>query len=565
MADVFKARDPLLNIDVALKMMKAPLSDSGHEEAERFLRDARALARLDHPNIVRVYDVGTHDGRAYFTMGFVAGGSLDGHADRFTDPLAAAMLVEKVARAMQFVHEHGVLHRDLKPANILIDEEGEPRVGDFGLAKFRDDDLEITREGVAMGTVPYMAPEQARGQTQLFGPATDVWALGVILYELLTRRRPFEAKSREAIASLICTAEPPRLRTARADIDGGLEDVVLKCLEKRPKDRYASAAELADDLRRWRLSEPRPGGWRPSSLTRRVRRWVRHHRIACTIAAVALLSGLSLLALRPGVPVESDNAAPATPVHLEGDSAERAKPEPTDSEVLERVRSELEQGQGQAVRLLPDAGLAMWYRRRVEADVPLSRSGETLTVKNFRPGLVELLPESPADGYRLTAEVYIANKAHSPATGIFVACREHLAPDDVPEHWWVSLAFPCAPTVPRAAVNVHRYRAGDSKTGFHFPTEVQRRGLAGQPWEGVWRHLAIEVRSQGVTAFWEGQRIGGIDLSELQTRIDLLSGVRVALPVDKRPTAAFLLHGGLGLYNDDAFTTFRQVTLELLK
>jgi serine/threonine-protein kinase len=563
MADVFKARDPLLNIDVALKMMKAPLSDSGHEEAERFLRDARALARLDHPNIVRVYDVGTHEGRAYFTMGFVAGGSLDGHADRFTDPLAAAMLVEKVARAMQFVHEHGVLHRDLKPANILIDEEGEPRVGDFGLAKFRDDDLEITREGVAMGTIPYMAPEQARGQTQLFGPATDVWALGVILYELLTGRRPFEAKSREAIASLICTAEPPPLRSARADINGSLEDVVLKCLEKRPKNRYASAAELAEDLRRWRFNEPHPREWWPSSVTRRVRRWVRHHRTACIVAAVALLGGSSLLALRPGVRVESDNATPATPVHLEEDVAGRAKPEPTDSEVLERVRSELEQGQ--AVGLLPDAGLPMWYRRRVAPDIPLTRSGETLTLGNFRIGLVELLPEHPAKGFRLRAEVFISDIAKSPAAGIFVAFRERSAPDGVPEHWWVSLMFPWAPAAPRAAVSVFRTRAGDSKTGFVAPTEVRGHGLAGQPWEGTWRRLAIEVRSQGVTAFWEGQRIGAVDLSELQRCIDLLSGARVALPVADRPRAEWLLRGGLGLYNEEAHTTFRKVTLEPLE
>jgi serine/threonine-protein kinase len=255
MGVVYKARDPVLKIDVALKTMQAAPGEERPELAERFDREAQALALLDHPHIVRIYDTGRHGGQAYFTMGFMTGGSLDRRLDRFRDPRAAAALVEKVARAMHYVHERGILHRDLKPGNILLDERGEPRVTDFGLAKFRDSELELTRPGAVLGTLPYMAPEQASGQLDRIGPATDIWALGVILYELLTGRRPFEGKMREAVASLICTAEPPKPRGLRPGLDRALETVALKCLEKRPEDRYRSAGELADDLGLWLSGE----------------------------------------------------------------------------------------------------------------------------------------------------------------------------------------------------------------------------------------------------------------------------------------------------------------------
>jgi serine/threonine-protein kinase len=551
MADVYKARDAVLKIVVALKVMKAPLADSGDEDAERFLRDVRALARLDHPNIVRVYDVGTQDGRAYFTMGFMVGGSLDRHADRFADPRAAAALVEKVARAMHYAHEQGVLHRDLKPANILLDEKGEPKVGDFGLAKIRDEDLEITRDGVVMGTYPYMAPEQARGQINMFGPATDVWALGITLYELLTRRRPFEAKSRDAIASLICTAEPPRPSTTGVELDGGLESVVLKCLEKQPKDRYASAEDLAEDLRRWQAGEPVVA--RRPSLGKRVWRFMRRHRAASLVVAAGL-GGMLLAAL---LSARSLNHGSAEAKQEQIIQARR--------EVLENVRSEL--ARGKAVELVPPAGLPKWFRSRVGEKIDVSRAdvpGADLVVRNFKLGLVELVPESPPEGFRLTADVFIANKAKGAAAGIYVASRESLAPDGVAEQWWVNLAFPCDTVPPHVTLELHRNRPGRGPKGFDTAHEVLRHELADRPWTGTWRTLGIEVRPRGIVAFWQGERIGDGGLDLLEARVADAARLHVPLPAAGRPTAERLLGGGLGLYNEEADTNFRNVRVEPL-
>jgi serine/threonine-protein kinase len=553
MADVFKAWDPLFKIDVALKVMRAPLADTGGEEAERFLRDARALARLDHSNVVRVFDVGVHDeGRAYFTMGFMTGGSLDRHADRFADPRAAATLVEKVARAMHYVHEQGVLHRDLKPANILLDDKREPRVSDFGLAKFRDDDLEITREGAVMGTIPYMAPEQARGQHDRIGPATDIWALGVILYELLTRRRPFEAKTRQAVTSLICTAEPPRLRAAKSDIDGSLEAVVLKCLEKKPKGRYATAGDLAEDLRLWLAGEST--AVRPFSRAQRVRRFVRRHRAVVVVVAVALCVSL-LFGIWRSVAISGGGADNG------GENAIQA-----DQELLGQIRAKLDRGQ--AVELLPPAGPPNWCSRRLRSNIEMWRAdaiGSDLLISNTKSGLVVFIPESPRDGYRLRAEVFITDNApKTAAAGIFVAYRQVPAPDRVLEDWWVDLAFPGSVVAPRGKLELYRNRVERGREHDMFLEVLQHR-LGSDPRIGSWNRLAVEVRPRGIIAFWEGKSFGEASKELLEERIADLAEDRVALASSDRPAAEWLLRGGLGLYNKDAHTLFRDVVVEPLE
>jgi serine/threonine protein kinase len=557
MADVYKAWDPVLKIDVALKIMRVPLANTGDEEAERFLRDARALARLDHPNIVRVYDVGVHDdGRAFFTMGFMFGGSLDRHTDRFADPRAAAALVEKVARAMSYVHGQGVLHRDLKPANILLDDKGEPRVSDFGLAKFHDDDMKITQTGAVMGTIPYMAPEQARGQHDRIGPATDIWALGVILYELLTRRRPFEAKTRHAVTSLICTAEPPAPSATRPEVDGSLEAVILKCLEKRPKDRYATSLDLADDLRLWLAGEST--AVRPFSRAQRTRRFLRRHRTAAAVVAAALCAFLIFAVLPRGDTRGVEAASDA--------EAENARAIAAQQELLGHVRSQLDQGQ--AVELLPPMGLPNWYRPRLAMDMQVRGAevaGEYLRVINFKNGLVELIPESPRDGYRLRAEVFVhGNGPPATAAGIYVAYRQVPAPGGVVEYWWVDLAFPGSLVSPRAKLELYRDRF-ERGNEYDSGMEILQRHLGGDPNVGSWRRLAVEVRPSGIKAFWEGQLIGEASRDLLKSRIAIKPDDGVVLPAPKRPTADWLLRGGLGLYNKDAQTLFRNVVVEPLK
>jgi serine/threonine-protein kinase len=547
MADVFKAWDPVLKIDVALKVTKYPLSDTDAVEAERFLRDARALARLDHPNIVRVYDVGTEDGRAYFTMGFMIGGSLDQHPDRFADPRSAAALVEKIARAMHFVHEHGVLHRDLKPGNILLDDQGEPRVSDFGLAKFRDDDLEITHQGVVMGTFPYMAPEQARGQVDRFGPTTDVWALGVILYELLTRRRPFEAKSRQAVASLICSAEPPLPSAARPELDSSLEAVVLKCLEKKAQDRYASAEDLAKDLRFWLAGERTVA--QPPTGAERAWRFVRRHRASA--AAACLLTSLCLLLWF--WPARPNRGLDTQPTNVSQSSRE----------FLGHVQSQL--ARGTAVELIPPAGLPNWFRRRVGENIDFSRAdlpGADLKVRNFKHGLVDLVPESPKDGYRLKAEVLIANPAQTPAAGIYIAARDLLAPDGVTEQWWVNLAFPFDDSHPTARLVLHRWHPGSGLQLFNNQIDLLQHKIPGGQWSGAWRDLSVEVRPGGIVAFYAGECIGAVNLDQIDVAIKSVSKIQIALPGTARPAPSWLLGGSLGIYNEEADTSFRQISVE---
>jgi serine/threonine-protein kinase len=255
MGVVYKARQVTLNRLVALKML-LPGGLAGAEDLCRFRTEAEATAALRHPNIVCVHEVGQVDGRPFFSMDFIDGGSL---AQQLAGgPLAgkaAARHVATVARAIHYAHDHRILHRDLKPSNILLDRDGQPYVTDFGLAKSLDVEAGQTRTGAVLGTPGYLAPEQAAGRKELT-PATDVYGLGALLYELLTGRPPFRAAtSLDTILQVLeCQPAPPRLLNPAVDRD--LETICLKCLEKDPRRRYASAAALADDLERFQAGEP---------------------------------------------------------------------------------------------------------------------------------------------------------------------------------------------------------------------------------------------------------------------------------------------------------------------
>ncbi len=211
MGVVYRARDLVLNRPVALKMIvpRQGLLETP-EAVHRFYREARAAARLRHPNIIAIHGMGLHQGRHCFTMPLLTG-ALSGRAASYRDdPRAAAALVEKIARAVQYAHDQGVIHRDLKPANILLDEQGEPLVADFGLAKVLDADADASSPGQRVGTPAYMSPEQAAGHTWEVSPRSDVWALGVILYELLTGARPFAEATPEGTYKRVLTGEPAR-------------------------------------------------------------------------------------------------------------------------------------------------------------------------------------------------------------------------------------------------------------------------------------------------------------------------------------------------------------------
>ncbi len=256
MGVVYKARQLSLRRLVAVKMiLRGPLASEG--DRERFAAEAQAAGRIDHPGIVPVYEVGEHEGRPYFCMKFVEGDTLATRlAEGPLEPREAARILSEVARAIDFAHHQGVLHRDLKPSNILLDAAGRAHVTDFGLAKQLADPQNLTRTGAVLGTPTYMAPEQAAGARGEMGPATDVYSLGSILYHMLTGRPPFQASSPVDTLLLVLEQDPAPPRMINPTVDRDLEMIALRCLQKPPDLRYATAAGLADDLDAYLHDEP---------------------------------------------------------------------------------------------------------------------------------------------------------------------------------------------------------------------------------------------------------------------------------------------------------------------
>lgn len=272
MGIVYKARQKSLDRLVALKTTLSSRSSSALDVA-RFRFEAEAAGRLDHPNIVPIYGAGEHGGMPFFSMKYVSGGTLAEHRDKVrTEVRQAAALMAKVARAVHYAHQRGILHRDLKPGNILLDLQSEPMVADFGLAKTVDAQEGLSASGAIVGTARYMAPEQASGERGLT-TAADVYSLGAILYELLTGRPPFNADTVYETLRQVIEQSPPAPQTLNPAAPPDLEAICLKCLEKKSEDRYASAAVLADDLERFSRGESvsvRQGGM-ASQIARAIR------------------------------------------------------------------------------------------------------------------------------------------------------------------------------------------------------------------------------------------------------------------------------------------------------
>ena len=291
MGVVYKARQVGLNRVVALKMILSG-SHASPGELARFRREAEAVARLNHPNVVQVHEVGEADGRPFFALEFVEGGSLDRKlAGTPLPPREAAALVEKLAGAMAAAHAAGLIHRDLKPANVLLETDGTPKVTDFGLARRIEAGPGLTTTGAVVGTASYMAPEQAQGGKEV-EPLADVYALGAILYECLTGRPPFRAASAFDTLLQVVNQEPVPPRQLNARVPHDLETIALKCLRKEPGKRYASASALADDLGRFLRGQPIRG--RPVGRLERTGKWVRRNPLVAALTAavaVALLLG----------------------------------------------------------------------------------------------------------------------------------------------------------------------------------------------------------------------------------------------------------------------------------
>ena len=293
MGVVFQARQTSLNRPVALKMILAGQL-ANETDVRRFYTEAEAAANLDHPGIVPIYEVGQHESQHYFSMGFVEGKSLSQRLAEGPLPAReAAELMVKVAEAIAFAHQRGVIHRDLKPANILLDQNGNPRVTDFGLAKKIQGDSGLTGSGQIMGTPSYMPPEQAGGKRGEVGPAADVYALGATLYALVTGRPPFQAATAMDTILQVLSDEPVPPRRLNAALPRDLETICLKCLEKEPGKRYASAAALGEDLGRYLAGQPIVA--RPVGPAEWAVKWVR--RRPAIAALSALVVGTALLGL----------------------------------------------------------------------------------------------------------------------------------------------------------------------------------------------------------------------------------------------------------------------------
>jgi WD40 repeat protein len=286
MGVVYKARQLRPPRPVALKLVRTGGQPTA-QALDRFRREGEAVARLQHPNVVQIYEVGEHQGRPYLALEYVDGGSLAEKLAGAPQPYReAASLVEALGRAMHAAHQRGVVHRDLKPANVLLTADGTPKITDFGLAKRLDEEGAHTRTGVVMGTPSYMAPEQAAGRTKEVGPATDVYALGAILYEMLTGRPPFQAGSSEAVVRLVLSAEPAPPRRLRRHLPRDLQTICLTCLAKEPRHRYASALALAEDLRCY--LDGRPIRRRPVGPVGRLWRWSRRNPLRALSGGLAL-------------------------------------------------------------------------------------------------------------------------------------------------------------------------------------------------------------------------------------------------------------------------------------
>src|SRR5216117_4030884 len=289
---VYRARQKSLNRPVALKVIGLG-QWAAKVHLKRFRLEAEAAARLNHPCIVPIYEVGERDGACYFSMGLVEGGQLDAVAKREPIPIRrAAELIAKVARTVHYAHEHNILHRDIKPGNILLDQEGEPHLTDFGLARLVETESTITRTIEVLGTPSYMAPEQAVGNDAAITSATDVYGLGAVLYQLLTGHPPFAGGTTFETVRLVLDTEPRQPRLLNSKIDRDLNTICLKCLEKDPRRRYASALAVAEDLERWLKHEPIRA--RRTGLVTRGRKWVRRNPSIAVMAAMLLVLAVPL-------------------------------------------------------------------------------------------------------------------------------------------------------------------------------------------------------------------------------------------------------------------------------
>jgi hypothetical protein len=548
MGVVYLARDRLLNREVALKMIRSG-DLAAAEERERFQREARALARVSHRHLVTVFDCGEHDGQPFFTMTYAPGGSLQDHAEQYiADPRAAAALMEKLARGIHAAHQQGLIHRDLKPGNVLFDAAGEPLVTDFGLAKLVGEEV-LTRTGTSLGTPAYMAPEQVSGRPEQVGPRTDVWALGVMMFELLTGQRPFSAPSREELLAQVLQAQPPRPRLLTPRLDPPLEAITLKCLARQPGDRYHSAEALADDLDRWLTGQPVRA--RPESSVRKASRVLRRHwkELTAAVLAVGFLVAVFWPREQPLFPSRVDGPQLA--------AVERGGPD----ELARHGKALRDQ---QPAVLLGPEGAPSYYRTRTQLARPsiYVSAREPLVIEASDLALVELLPEVPLGDFRLSAEVDDRSDARG-EVGLYLGHWERLGAGQR-EHWLAALSITdLKPKQPRRELLLLQACEKAGVLVSHQRADFQRGELPPRQDPPGWRTLTVDVAEQGLTIHWEGQPPERFALADITHAWKSFQIGQDQIDQPPAPQAAppFARQGGLGLFVWNGRAAFRNVVV----
>jgi serine/threonine-protein kinase len=570
MGIVYQARQKHADRLVALKVMR-DADNVAESDKLRFTGEVRALARVSHPHIVAVFEVGEENGCPYFTMEYVDGESLS-HRLRAGPPLSAAesaRLIEDLAGAAQTAHVAGILHRDIKPGNILIGPRGEAKLTDFGLAKHLDQDTGLTAAGSALGTPAYMSPEQARGDLSKLGPATDIYALGATFYELLTGGPPFRGETAGGTLTRVLNDEVVPPRKLRPELSLELEAVCLKCLEKNPARRYASAQELAEDLRRWRQGEAtkvRPWSWR-RRLARRLR---RHWKPIAAALFVLLTAGAFLFTFV------------------------LSSPEYRARQAMQRVDRAIQSGQ--RVVLIGPTGPPKWSRQVVDIDSKLSTDpGSVFQVNAHTPALIELAPAAHHERFRFSAELRTrSSNGIDSWSGIYFAHNQGLADPAGFVERLVVIRHHRNLLVPNGdvklgqldPVNVHDFlllsRDGvtrldrPSPFGVHFyqvnPSDMNDNER--------WRYLEVEVTPQTLSARWREEdgslhligvpnqvrnTVGPISVGILQEYVKYRADELGKMQFTGAPQRIeYNPRGALGLFVMNAVVDFRNVIYEPL-